>query len=78
MVKISAVINTWNEEKNLPRALTSIRNFADEIVVVDMESSDSTVEIASVQGLKFTRTNKLDTLSRQEISQLVKQQVNGF
>lgn len=52
MVKISVVINTWNEEKNLPRALASIRGFADEIVVVDMESTDATVEIAKKAGAK--------------------------
>lgn len=52
MPKISVVINTWNEEKNLPRALASIRGFADEIVVVDMESTDATVEIAKKAGAK--------------------------
>lgn len=46
MAKISAVINTRNEEKNLPRAIASVKNFADEIVVVDMESTDKTVEVA--------------------------------
>ncbi len=46
MGKISVVINTWNEEKNLPRALSSVKGLADEVVVVDMESSDRTVEIA--------------------------------
>lgn len=43
---ISVVINTRNEQKNLPRALVSVRQLADEIVVVDMESEDKTVEIA--------------------------------
>lgn len=52
VVKISVVINTWNEEKNLPRALASIRSFADEIVVVDMESTDATAEIAQKAGAK--------------------------
>jgi (heptosyl)LPS beta-1,4-glucosyltransferase len=52
---ISVVINTLNEEKNLPRAIGSIKSFADEIVVVDTESSDNTVEIAKKLGaLVFT------------------------
>lgn len=52
MGKISVVINTLNEEKNLPRALASIAGFADEIVVVDMKSEDGTVEIARKSGAK--------------------------
>lgn len=46
MTKISVVVNTWNEEKNIKRCLESVEGFADEIVVVDMESEDRTVEIA--------------------------------
>lgn len=49
---ISVVINTLNEEKNLPRALLSIKDLASEIVVVDMESSDATQEIAKKAGAK--------------------------
>ena len=43
--KISIVINTLNEEKNLKRSLDSTK-WADEIVIVDMHSDDKTVEIA--------------------------------
>lgn len=50
MSKISVVINTSNEEKNLPLAIASVRGFADEIVVVDMESDDRTVETAKKLG----------------------------
>jgi glycosyltransferase involved in cell wall biosynthesis len=52
MAKISVVINTLNEERNLPRALESVKDFADEIVVVDMRSEDRTVEIATRYGAK--------------------------
>lgn len=52
MGKISVVINTFNEEKNLPRALNSVKDFADEIVVVDMKSDDDTVKIAKKAGAK--------------------------
>ncbi|MFA6147232.1 MAG: glycosyltransferase family 2 protein [bacterium] len=45
MPKISAVINTRNEERNLRECLETVQ-WCDEIVVVDMESEDRTVEIA--------------------------------
>lgn len=45
MPLISAVINTRNEEQNLRYCLESVR-WCDEIIVVDMESNDRTVEIA--------------------------------
>ena len=46
MARISVVINTLNEEKNLPRATASIKGLADEIIVVDMQSDDRTKEVA--------------------------------
>lgn len=45
-MKITTVINTYNEERNIKRCLDSVKDFADEIIVVDMHSSDGTVEIA--------------------------------
>jgi (heptosyl)LPS beta-1,4-glucosyltransferase len=57
--KISVVINTLNEEKNLPRALASVKNFADEIVVVDMKSDDKTVEIAKKAGVKIYQYKRI-------------------
>lgn len=45
MSKISVVINTLNEEKNIERALKSVI-WADEVVVCDMHSEDETVRIA--------------------------------
>lgn len=44
-LRISAVVNTRNESKNLEDCLKSLQ-FCDEIVVVDMESTDGTQEIA--------------------------------
>lgn len=49
-MKISAIINTLNEEKNLAYALRSLRPWADEIIVVDMYSADRTVDIAKSLG----------------------------
>ena len=51
-IMISVVINTLNEEKNLPHALNSIKDLADEVVVVDMMSDDKTQEIAKEMGAK--------------------------
>ncbi|MBU2808831.1 glycosyltransferase family 2 protein [Acidithiobacillus ferrooxidans F221] len=51
--KISVVINTLNEEVNLPYALRSVHSWADELVVVDMYSEDRTVEIAKQYGAKI-------------------------
>ena len=48
---ISAVINTRNAEEHLDRVLESLKDF-DEIVVCDMESTDSTVEIARRHGAR--------------------------
>ncbi|HNX44417.1 MAG TPA: glycosyltransferase [Bacteroidales bacterium] len=44
-ITISAVIITFNEEKNIGRCLRSLDGIADEIIVVDSGSTDKTVEI---------------------------------
>jgi glycosyltransferase involved in cell wall biosynthesis len=48
--RISVAINTLNEEKNLPRALRSVKPWAAQIVVVDMHSDDRTAEVARSFG----------------------------
>lgn len=50
--RISVVVNTWNEEHNLPWSLGSVQRWADEIVVVDMHSTDRTREVAESYGAK--------------------------
>ncbi len=57
--KISVVINTLNEEQNLPYALRSVRSWVDEIVVVDMYSDDRTVEIAKQYGAKVYQHERI-------------------
>jgi glycosyltransferase involved in cell wall biosynthesis len=49
-IKISVIVNTRNEESNIEDCLKTLK-FADEIVVVDMESEDKTVKLA----LKYTK-----------------------
>jgi len=46
MVKLSVVLATYNEEKNLRSCLQSVVNLADEICIVDGTSTDRTIDIA--------------------------------
>ncbi|MBU2590567.1 MAG: glycosyltransferase family 2 protein [Nitrospinae bacterium] len=55
MNKISAVIITYNEERNIGRCLESLRGVADEIVVVDSFSKDKTEEICQKYGVRFIK-----------------------
>lgn len=48
---ISVVIVTSNEEKNIKRAIESVK-WADEIIVCDMHSEDETAKIAKTMGAK--------------------------
>ena len=59
MGKISVVINTLNEEKNLPRAIKSVKDWVYEVVVVDMHSDDSTVELARSLGARIFNHKKM-------------------
>lgn len=52
MKKISVAIATHNEEKNIKACLDSVREVADEIVIVDGNSEDKTVAIAESFGAK--------------------------
>lgn len=54
-MKISAAIATHNEQVNIEDCLKSIRELVDEIIIVDGESEDKTVEIAERFGAKVTR-----------------------
>lgn len=52
MAKISVVIITFNEERNISRCIKSVEGVADEIIVVDSLSSDKTIEISESLGAK--------------------------
>jgi glycosyltransferase involved in cell wall biosynthesis len=51
-MRVSVIIPTLNEEKNLPKVLKEIINNVDEIIVVDGYSKDKTVEMAKKFGVK--------------------------
>lgn len=53
--KLSVVIITFNEEKNIRRCLNSVVDFADEIIVVDSFSTDKTEEICNEFNVRFEK-----------------------
>jgi len=53
MIKISAVIITLNEERNIQRCISSLQHIADEIVVIDSYSHDRTKEICLANNIRF-------------------------
>ncbi|MFZ2153329.1 MAG: glycosyltransferase family 2 protein [Microgenomates group bacterium] len=58
--KLSIVIATYNEADNIKRCLDSINDIADEIIIVDGESRDTTVEIAK----KYSKVTIITTTNK--------------
>lgn len=52
-MKISATIITLNEENNIKACIESVQKVCDEVIVIDSQSSDKTVEIAASLGAKI-------------------------
>jgi glycosyltransferase involved in cell wall biosynthesis len=50
MEKLSVVIICFNEEKNIGRCIDSVKGVADEILILDSQSTDQTVAIAESKG----------------------------
>ena len=59
MNKLSVVIITLNEEEGIGTCIDSVREVADEIVVVDSFSTDRTLKIAEAKGARFIQ-NKFE------------------
>jgi len=55
MIQLSAVIISYNEEDYIGRCLESVKDIADEIIVVDSFSSDSTEEICKKFNVRFIK-----------------------
>tara|TARA_B110000908_G_C10240333_1_gene445718 strand:- start:627 stop:1379 length:753 start_codon:yes stop_codon:yes gene_type:complete len=53
MNKLSVVIITFNEARNIRRAIQSVEEIADEIIVVDSFSTDETATICKSLNVKF-------------------------
>ena len=63
MKKISVIIHCLNEEKNISDCINSAKLLTDEIILVDMESTDKTVEIAKklqVPVFNFPKSNYVE------------------
>lgn len=55
-IKLSVVLAVYNEEANIDRCLESVKGIADEIVVVDGQSTDKTVDIAKKYSARVIET----------------------
>lgn len=64
MKNFSILILTFNEEKNLPNCLNSIKGFDYDVVVVDSGSTDNTKKIVKENNYRFY-TNKFITQTHQ-------------
>jgi len=64
MLNLSVVVLTKNEERNIKDCLESVSGWVDEIIVLDDESADKTVEIAGKYGAKIIH-RKMDVEGRQ-------------
>lgn len=57
MIRLSVALAVYNEEANLKSCLESAKKLADEFVVVDGGSQDTTVEIAKKYGAKIIQAD---------------------
>jgi glycosyltransferase involved in cell wall biosynthesis len=55
MTQLSVVIITYNEERNIGRCLDSVKEIADDIVIVDSFSTDRTEQICIEKGARFIK-----------------------
>ena len=67
-MKLSVVIITLNEEKNIGRCLQSVKEVADEIVVVDSFSTDKTEDICKEFATKFIKHKFEDYVSQKQFA----------
>lgn len=68
MIKISAVIITYNEEEHLQNCLASLIDIVDEIVIVDSFSTDRTPEICKSFKTKFILQNFLGYIEQKNFA----------
>ena len=65
MPSLTAILISYNEELDLPRALSSLAGIADEIILVDSGSTDRTCEIARAFRARVYE-RKLDSFADQK------------
>lgn len=54
--KLSAIIITFNEERNIERCIDHVLPICDEVIVVDSFSTDRTTEICREKGVRLVQT----------------------
>lgn len=54
-MKLSVVIITYNEERNIERCINSVKEVADDLLVLDSFSKDKTVEMAEHLGARVVQ-----------------------
>lgn len=69
---ISTVIVTYNEEKNLKDCLESVDKQSDKILVVDLGSTDQTLQIAKTFNVKIFKHPKADYVEQVRNSAVAK------
>lgn len=68
MIKISAVIITFNEERHIEKCLNSLVDVADEIVIVDSFSTDKTAEICKRFNVNFIQQEFLGYIEQKNFA----------
>ena len=77
MLKITAIIPTFNEQDHILQAIESV-SWADEIIVVDSFSTDKTVELASRKKSQNHSSGITNTLPRKKTGLFLKPLMIGF
>jgi glycosyltransferase involved in cell wall biosynthesis len=49
---ISGLVITFNEEKNIGKCIDALLQYCDEVIIIDSNSKDKTIEIAESKGAK--------------------------
>lgn len=68
MEKLSVAIITYNEESNIERCLLSVKEVADDIVVLDSFSTDATVKIAETHGARVVLQKFLGHIEQKNLA----------
>lgn len=68
MIKLSGVIITFNEEKNIEKCLKSLVNVVDEVVVVDSFSTDRTKNICLKYNVTFIEQHFLGYIEQKNFA----------
>lgn len=55
MADLTVLILAQDEEKNIVRSVSSVRNIAKRVIVVDSGSTDKTVELAEENGAEVVK-----------------------